>query len=149
MKKIKFLPILMAMFLGLSFGLVSCGDDDDNNEGGEGNNTTVVEKDVISKGRDFYGNLVKAGSGDVAATANVILGASEYSKNKSNSEWTTNFLAGVVMAKYGVTEETEAKSEENLAKVAELKALLEDGSLLTTEGVANALVNLASFISKN
>ncbi len=149
MKKIKFLPILMAMFLGLSFGLVSCGDDDDNNEGGEGNNTTVIEKDVITKGRDFYGNLVKAGSGDVAATANVILGASEYSKNKSNSEWTTNFLAGVVMAKYGVTEETEAKSEENLAKVAELKVLLEDGSLLTTEGVANALVNLASFISKN
>ncbi|MBR5374772.1 MAG: hypothetical protein IK131_08900 [Paludibacteraceae bacterium] len=145
MKKIKFLPILMAMFLGLSFGLVSCGDDDDNNEGGEGNNTTVVEKDVISKGRDFYGNLVKAGSGDAVAIASVVTGAAEYTTNKSNTEWTTNFLAGVVMAKYGVTEETEAKSEENLKKVAELKNLLDNG--ITAANVADALTSLASFIS--
>lgn len=145
MKKIKFLPILMAMFLGLSFGLVSCGDDDDNN--GNTENNTYVESDVIAKGRDFYGNLVKAGSGDAVAIASVVTGAAEYTTNKSNTEWTTNFLAGVVMAKYNISSETEAKSTENLAKVAELKTMLDNG--ITAENVATALVNLANFISKN
>ncbi|MBO7428922.1 MAG: hypothetical protein J6U08_09460 [Paludibacteraceae bacterium] len=145
MKKIKFLPILMALFLGLSFGLVSCGDDDDNNENTE--NNTHVESDVIAKGRDFYANLVKAGSGDAVAIASVVTGAAEYTTNKSNTEWTTNFLAGVVMAKYNVSSETEAKSAENLAKVAELKTMLDNG--ITAENVATALVNLANFISKN
>lgn len=145
MKKIKFLPILMALFLGLSFGLVSCGDDDDNN--GNNENNTYVESDVIAKGRDFYANLVKAGSGDAVAIASVVTGAAEYTTNKSNTEWTTNFLAGVVMAKYNVSSETEAKSKENLAKVAELKTMLDNG--ITAENVATALVNLAGFISKN
>lgn len=148
MKKIKFLPILMALFFGLSFGLTSCGDDDDDNNGSD--NTTVVEKDVIAKGRTFYTNLEKTTSGDAsvvaAATAAIVLDAAEYTKNKSNKEWTTNFLAGVVMQKYGVTEEAEAKSEENLAKVAELKSILDNG--ITSENVANALMGLANFISK-
>lgn len=135
----------MAMFLGLSFGLVSCGDDDDNN--GNTENNTYVESDVIAKGRDFYGNLVKAGSGDAVAIASVVTGAAEYTTNKSNTEWTTNFLAGVVMAKYNISSETEAKSTENLAKVAELKTMLDNG--ITAENVATALVNLANFISKN
>ncbi len=145
MKKIKFLPILMAMFLGLSFGLVSCGDDDDNN--GNTENNSYVESDVIAKGRDFYANLVKAGSGDAVAIASVVTGAAEYTTNKNNKEWTTNFLAGVVMQKYGVSSETEAKSTENLAKVAELKTMLDNG--ITAENVATVLVNLANFISKN
>ena len=149
MKKIKFLPILMAMFLGLSFGLVSCGDDDDNN--GNTENNSYVESDVIAKGRTFYTNLEKTTSGDAsvvaAATAAIVLDATEYTKNKNNKEWTTNFLAGVVMQKYGVSSETEAKSAENLAKVAELKTMLDNG--ITAENVATALVNLANFISKN
>ena len=51
------------------------------------------------------------------------------------------------MAKYNVSSETEAKSAENLAKVAELKTMLDNG--ITAENVATALVNLANFISKN
>ena len=43
------------------------------------------------------------------------------------------------------TEETEAKSEENLKKVAEMKNLLDNG--ITAANVADALTSLASFIS--
>lgn len=149
MKKIKFLPACMAMVLGLSFGLVSCGSDDDDNNGGE--NTSVVDSDVTAKGRSFYTNLCNTTSGDAATVASamaaVVVSASEYSEHRKNNDdaWTTNFLAGVVMEKYGVSSETEAKSEENLAKVAELKSVLDAG--VTTDNVANMLVNLANFIS--
>ena len=149
MKKIKFLPILMAMFLGLSFGLISCGDDDDNN--GNTENNTYVEKDVIAKGRTFYSNLEKTTSGDAsvvaAATAAIVLDAAEYTKNKNNKEWTTNFLAGVVMEKYKVDDANIAKSEQYMNKVADLKNVLDNG--ITADNVANALVTLAGFISKN
>lgn len=145
MKKIKFLPILMAMFLGLSFGLISCGDDDDN--GSDNNqNKEFVEADVIQSGRTFYDDLVRAKeSGSEADKLRVAADAIDYSNNKNNSAWTTNFLAGVVMEKYNVDDANVAKSEEYMKKVADVKNVLDNG--ITSDNVANALVSLANFIS--
>ncbi len=147
MKKIKFLPACLAMVLGLSFGFASCGDDDDDNNSSD--NSTVVDSSVTSKGRAFYSNLCSTTSGDAAtittATAAVVASAMEYSSHKDDKTWTTNFLAGVVMEKYGVTSESEAKSEEYMSKVAGLKSMLDEG--ITAENVSTALLNLSNFIS--
>ncbi len=145
MKKIKFLPILMAMFLGLSFGLVSCGDDDDNSSDNN-QNKEFVEADVIQSGRTFYSDLVKAKeTGSESDKLRVAADAIDYSNNKNNSAWTTNFLAGVVMEKYNVDDANVAKSEEYMNKVADVKNVLDNG--ITSDNVANALVSLANFIS--
>jgi hypothetical protein len=145
MKKIKFLPILMAVFMGLSFGLTSCGDDDDDNANNE-QNKEFVESDVIQNGRNFYIDLQKAKeSGSEADKLRVVADALDYSKNKSNSAWTSNFLAGVVMEKYNVDDANVAKSEEYMKKVADVKNLLDNG--ITSDNVADALIKLATFIS--
>lgn len=143
MKKIKFLACLMAMFAGLSFGFCSCGDDDSDDNTNKA--TEYVESDVIASGQTFYVNLETAVKGDAAAIASVVSVGLQYSKFKDDATYTSNFLAGVVMQKYGVADVAVAKSEEYMSKVASLKAVLDEG--ITADNVANALVSLASFIA--
>lgn len=143
MKKIKFLACLMAMFAGLSFGFCSCGDDDSDDNTNKA--TEYVESDVIASGQTFYVNLEAAVKGDGAAIASVVSVGLQYSKFKDDATYTSNFLAGVVMQKYGVADVAVAKSEEYMSKVASLKAVLDEG--ITADNVANALVSLASFIA--
>lgn len=152
MKNLKFWSLLMALVFGLSFGVTSCGDDDD--EGGKQDNTEkqYVEKDVIASGQSFYQNCVKAvnikdteGTEYAAAVLNVVTSGQEYYKNRTNAEWTTNFLAGVAMEKYGITDAALAKSDEYQQKVASVKKVLDEG--ITTENVANVLTSLATFIA--
>lgn len=143
MKKIKFLACLMAMFAGLSFGFCSCGDDDSDDNTNKA--TEYVESDVIASGQTFYVNLEAAVKGDGAAIASVVSVGLQYSKFKDDATYTSNFLAGVVMQKYGVADVAVAKSEEYMSKVAGLKAVLDEG--ITADNVANALVSLASFIA--
>lgn len=143
MKKIKFLACLMAMFAGLSFGFCSCGDDDSDDNTNKA--TEYVESDVIASGQTFYVNLEASVKGDAAAIASVVSVGLQYSKFKDDATYTSNFLAGVVMQKYGVADVAVAKSEEYMSKVAGLKAVLDEG--ITADNVANALVSLASFIA--
>lgn len=143
MKKIRFFACLMAMFVGLSFGFTSCGDEEDGND--NGGSKEYVDTDVISSGQAFYTNLETAVQGDAVAIASVVTTAAQYQKFKNDKEYTTNFLAGVVMQKYGVADVAVAKSEEYMGKVSALKAVLDEG--ITAENVSNALVSLASFIA--
>lgn len=145
MKKIKFLPVLMALFMGLTFGLTSCGDDDDDNSGNDTQKESVVEDDVINNGRTFYDDLGKAASGDAVAIADIIVKGADYTAHKDDKTYTTNFLAGVVMQKYGVDDAKVAKGEEYLNKVETVKTVLDNG--ITSENVSEALIKLATFIS--
>ena len=144
MKKIKFLPVLMALFMGLTFGLTSCGDDDDDSSSNNGG-TEFVETDVIESGRNFYSDLEKAANGSDSDKLRVAADALDYTKNKDNAAWTSNFLAGVVMQKYGVDDSNVAKTQEYMNKVADVKGLLDNG--INKENVADALIKLASFIA--
>ncbi|MCQ2225222.1 MAG: hypothetical protein MJZ14_05800 [Paludibacteraceae bacterium] len=144
MKKIKFFACLMTMFMGLSFGMASCGDDDEESNGDK--TTIVTEDEVINEGRTFYKNLNGAVNRDEASILAVVSSGMKYYQNKSDKAWTTNFLAGVVMEKYGVADATVAKSEEYMSKVADLKAILDNG--ITADNISNLLIDLASFISK-
>lgn len=143
MKKIKFLPVLMALFMGLTFGLTSCGDDDDDSSSNNGG-TEFVETDVIESGRNFYSDLEKAVSGSDSDKLRVAADALDYTKNKDNAAWTSNFLAGIVMQKYNVSVD-EAKTQVYMDKVADVKGLLDNG--ITSDNVAEALIKLATFIS--
>lgn len=143
MKKIKFLPVLMALFMGLTFGLTSCGDDDDDSSSNNGG-TEFVETDVIESGRNFYSDLEKAASGSDSDKLRVAADALDYTKNKDNAAWTSNFLAGIVMQKYNVSVD-EAKTQVYMDKVADVKGLLDNG--ITSDNVAEALIKLATFIS--
>lgn len=148
MKKIKFLPACLAMVLGLSFGFASCGDDDDDSGSGQQQQQEVVESDVIQNGRNFYLDLEKAKeTGSEADRLRVAADALDYSKNKDNATWTSNFLAGVVMQKYGVDDANVAKSQEYMSKVADVKGLLDNG--ITSDNIVDALLKLAPFISNN
>ena len=138
MKKLKFLPFLMALVFGLSFGFTACGDDDDDS-------SEKVETETIESGTKFYENMVKACEGDAAAITAVVTEGANYSKYKNDAEYTTNFLAGVVMAKYGVTDVALAKSEEYQSKVASVKSVLDEG--FTVGNVSNVLVSLSEFIA--
>lgn len=143
MKKIKFLPVLMALFMGLTFGLTSCGDDDDDSSSNNGG-TEFVETDVIESGRNFYSDLEKAANGSDSDKLRVAADALDYTKNKDNAAWTSNFLAGIVMQKYNVSVD-EAKTQVYMDKVADVKGLLDNG--ITSDNVAEALIKLATFIS--
>ena len=144
MKKLKFLPFLMALVFGLSFGFTACGDDDDDS-------SEKVETKTIESGQAFYQNVVKAVDNDVtaeekaAAITAVVTEGANYSKYKNDAEYTTNFLAGVVMEKYGVTDVALAKSEEYQSKVASVKSVLDEG--FTVGNVSNVLVSLSEFIA--
>ncbi|MBR2262706.1 MAG: hypothetical protein IJ916_13540 [Paludibacteraceae bacterium] len=145
MKNLKFWSLLMALVFGLSFGFVSCGDDDDDENTQD---SSVVEKTTIEKGQNFYKDLKNTNSDDAtaktAAITSVVLTASEYASHKSDAEWTTNFLAGVAMEKYGVTDAV-AKTEEYQNKVKAVKDVLDAG--FTADNVAGVLVNLSDFIA--
>jgi len=151
MKNLKFWSLLMALVFGLSFGVTSCGDDDENNEKQENTEKQYVEKDVIASGQSFYQNCAKAISSEstaaeiTASTASVVLLGQEYYKNRKNAEWSTNFLAGIAMEKYGITDTALAKSDEYQQKVSTVKKVLDEG--ITTENVANALATIATFIA--
>ncbi len=143
MKNLKFWSLLMALVFGLSFGFVSCGDDDDDTQ-----DSSVVEKSTIEKGQNFYKDLVNTASDDAttraAAITSVVVAAAEYTTHKSDAEWTTNFLAGVAMEKYGVTDAV-AKTEEYQNKVKAVKDVLDAG--FTAENVSNVLIQLSDFIA--
>lgn len=70
-----------------------------------------------------------------------------YTKFKDDKEYTANFLAGVVMAKYGVTDEQEAKSEKYVNEVNELKSILDGG--INASNVTTAVAQLTSFVLSN
>ncbi len=149
MKNLKFWSLLMALVFGLSFGVTSCGDDDDEKQ--DNTEKQYVEKDVIASGQSFYQNCAKAVSKEstaadiTASTASVVLLGQEYYKNRKNAEWTTNFLAGVAMEKYQITDTALAKTDEYQQKVSTVKKVLDEG--ITTENVANALATIATFIA--
>lgn len=144
MKNLKFWSLLMALVFGLSFGFVSCGDDDDENT----QDSSVVEKTTIEKGQNFYKDLKNANSDDAtvktAAFTSMVLTAAEYTAHKTDAEWTTNFLAGVAMEKYGVTDAV-AKTEEYQNKVKAVKDVMDAG--FTADNVAGVLVKLSDFIA--
>lgn len=150
MKNLKFWSLLMALVFGLSFGVTSCGDDDEDG-GSTPTDKTYVEKDVIANGQSFYQNCEKALSKEstaadiTAATASVVLYGQEYYNNRTNVEWTTNFLAGVAMEKYGITDAALAKSDEYQQKVSVVKNVLNEG--FTADNVSNVLASLATFIA--
>lgn len=151
MKKIKFFACLMAMFMGLSFGFCACGSDDDTDTQDESQNTPGHDA-TIQEGKNFYSSLESAVNGKDAAsiataTANVAAVGMNYSKFKDDKEYTANFLAGVVMAKYGVTDEQEAKSEKYMNEVSELKSILDGG--INASNIGTALVQLSSFVLTN
>lgn len=146
MKNLKFWSLFVALFLGLSFGFTSCGDDEEKDEKTE---KTIVEDETIQKGQTFYQNLDKAVNGTTeekaVAITSVVATGFDYKNHKSDAEWTTNFLAGVAMEKYGVADKAIAKTDEYQQKVAAVKAVLDEG--FTSENVSNVLIQLSSFIS--
>ncbi len=144
MKKLRFFACLMTLFMGLSFGFTSCGDKDDDSS----TNDSVVsgENEAINKGKQFYADLELAVKDkDTAAGLRVASVGLEYSKFKEDKAWTTNFLAGVVMAKYGVSDANVAKSEKYMKEVADLKAILDGG--INVENISSALLSLATFVT--
>lgn len=142
MKNLKFWSLLMALVFGLSFGVTSCGDDKDESDG-----SSYVEDDVIAKGQAFYRNsvkLVESKGTDAQAILDMVSAASEYKQHKSDKEWTANYLAGIAMEKYGVTDKALAKSAEYQEKVSAFKNILDAG--FTAENIANVLTSLATAI---
>lgn len=151
MKKIKFFACLMAMFMGLSFGFCACGSDDDTDTQDESQNTPGHDA-TIQEGKTFYSSLETAvtskdATSITAASASVAALAMNYTKFKDDKEYTANFLAGVVMAKYGVTDEQEAKSEKYVNEVNELKSILDGG--INASNVTAAVAQLTSFVLSN
>lgn len=144
MKNLKFWSLLMALVFGLSFGVTSCGDDKD-----ESDESSYVEDDVIGSGQKFYQNLDKAINGTAeektVAIASVVASGFDYKNHKSDAGWTTNFLAGVAMEKYGVTDKAKAKSAEYQKKVSAVKDVLDKG--FTAENVSNVLISLSDFVA--
>ncbi len=152
MKKIKFFACLMALFAGLTFGFCACGNDDDTDTNVQDDTTKPSHDAAIQEGKTFYSSLETAvnnkdAASYTAATASLVTVGMNYSKFKDDKEYTANFLAGVVMAKYGVTDEQEAKSEKYMKEVAELKSILDGG--INANNVVTALSQLASFVLSN
>lgn len=149
MKNLKFWSLLMALVFGLSFGVTSCGDDDDEKQ--DNTEKQYVEKDVIASGQSFYQNCAKAVNKEstaaeiTASTASVVLLGQDYYNHRKDAEWSTNFLAGVAMEKYQITDAALAKTDEYQQKVATVKKVLDEG--ITTENVASALATIATFIA--
>lgn len=152
MKKIKFFACLMSIFVGLSFGFCACGSDDDTDTNVQDDTTKPSHDATIQEGKTFYNSLETAVSNKdaasyAAATASLAAVGMNYSKFKDDKEYTANFLAGVVMAKYGITDEQEAKSEKYVNEVNDLKSILDGG--INANNVLTALAQLSSFVLSN
>lgn len=152
MKKIKFFACLMSIFVGLSFGFCACGSDDDTDTNVQDDTTKPSHDATIQEGKTFYSSLETAATSKdatsiTAASASVAALAMNYTKFKDDKEYTANFLAGVVMAKYGVTDEQEAKSEKYVNEVNDLKSILDGG--INASNVATAVAQLTSFVLSN
>ncbi len=141
MKSIKFLPFLMALFLGAAFCFSSCDRNDDDDD-----SSSVTE--TMKKGESFYDDCKSYKENkDATKLLSIVANATEYTQHKDDKTWVTEFIAGMVMAKYNVSDKV-AQTEEYLSKASSVKTVLDGG--ITTTNVLTALTTISEFIdSKN